>query len=67
MVAAFSALICQKLWSGTSCGSLICKLDTVLLASRTEAASYRIKLLFFLFKVVDINCYRADKDNEKKQ
>jgi len=52
---------------GTATRSLVGQFNTLLTAFGAKAAFNRIKLLFFLFKVVDIAKDRAGKDNDEKK
>ena len=56
----------EDLWPGTTSGSLIGQLYAFLMAFWTESPFNGIKLLFFLFEVVNVCKDRAYEDDKHK-
>ena len=66
-IATLQTLKGEDLGAGTTARSLIRKFYGSLMALGTKTPFYSIKLLFFLFKVVNICRDRAYKDNKHEQ
>jgi hypothetical protein len=47
----------EDLWTRTAAGPLVCQLYAFLMTLGTKASFDTVKLLFLLFKIIDVNAY----------
>jgi len=67
MVSTFRTFESEYLRTGAASTSPVCQFYTLLVASGAETAFNAVKLLFFLFEVVDVCKDRPCKDDDEEQ
>lgn len=67
MVTTQFTLESNDLRPATTSRPLVCKQNAFLFALGTKTAIDSIKLLFFLFEIIDVNHHRTDKYNKQKK